>query len=71
VWMDRRLHEPPFGSHYPAAIPDQKALEGVPFEEPDRCENARRLCASEVSLPIHPYLNDGEVAEVIATVNSL
>jgi len=71
VWMDRRLHDSPFGSHYPAAIPDQKALEGVPFEEPDRCENARRLCASEVSLPIHPYLNDGEVAEVIATVNSL
>ncbi|HEV8416639.1 MAG TPA: DegT/DnrJ/EryC1/StrS family aminotransferase [Bryobacteraceae bacterium] len=71
VWMDRRLPNSPFGTHYPAAIPDQKALEGVPFEEPDRCENARRLCASEVSLPIHPYLNDGEVAEVIATVNSL
>lgn len=71
VWIDRRLPDSPFGTHYPAAIPDQKALEGVPFEEPDRCENARRLCASEVSLPIHPYLDDAEVAEVIATVNSL
>jgi dTDP-4-amino-4,6-dideoxygalactose transaminase len=71
VWIDRRLPDSPFGTHYPTAIPDQKALEGVPFEEPDRCENARRLCASEVSLPIHPYLDDAEVAEVIATVNSL
>jgi dTDP-4-amino-4,6-dideoxygalactose transaminase len=71
VWIDRRLPDSPFGTHYPIAIPDQKALDGVPFEEPDRCENARRLCANEFSLPIHPYLNDGEVAEVIATVNSL
>jgi dTDP-3-amino-3,4,6-trideoxy-alpha-D-glucose transaminase len=70
VWMDpaRRKH---FGGiHYPVAIPDQKALRDVPFEVPGGCENARRLCASEVSLPIHPYLNDGEVAEVIAAVNA-
>ena len=59
------------GRHYPVAIPDQKALDGVPFEAPGGYENARRLCASEVSLPIHPYLDDAEVAEVIATVNSL
>ncbi len=71
VWIDRRLPNSPFGTHYPIAIPDQKALDGVPFEEPGRCENARRLCASEVSLPIHPYLNDDEVAEVIAMLNSL
>ena len=50
--------------HYPIAIPDQRAMSDVPFEVPDGCENARRLCASEVSLPIHPYLNDAEVAEV-------
>jgi dTDP-4-amino-4,6-dideoxygalactose transaminase len=42
----------------------------VPFEAPDGCENARRLCASEVSLPVHPYLDDSEVAEVIAAVNA-
>ena len=59
------------GRHYPIAIPDQKALRGVPFEAPGGYENARRLCASEVSLPIHPYLNDAEVAEIIAAVNSL
>jgi dTDP-3-amino-3,4,6-trideoxy-alpha-D-glucose transaminase len=57
------------GIHYPIAIPDQKALREVPFEEPEACETARLLCASEASLPIHPYLNNGEVAEVIAAVN--
>jgi dTDP-4-amino-4,6-dideoxygalactose transaminase len=57
------------GIHYPVAIPDQKALKGIPFETPDGCDNARRLCASEVSLPIHPYLHESEVAEVIAAVN--
>ena len=72
VWMDpARRHSLPFGIHYPIAIPDQKALEGVPFEAPGGYENARRLCASEVSLPIHPYLSEAEVAEVIATVNSV
>jgi dTDP-4-amino-4,6-dideoxygalactose transaminase len=76
VWIDpeeRRdsfLQRVPAGIHYPCAIPDQKALNCVPFEAPGGCENARRLCASEVSLPIHPYLSDSEVAEVIAAVNS-
>ncbi len=75
IWIDpeRRdsfLHQVPAGIHYPIAIPDQKALSGVPFETPDGCENARRLCASEVSLPIHPYLHDAEVAGMIEAVNS-
>ena len=70
VWMDPARRTDFGGRHYPIAIPDQKALRDVPFEAPGGCENARRLCASEVSLPIHPYLNDGEVAEVIAAVNS-
>jgi len=58
------------GIHYPVAIPDQPAMIGVPFEAPGGFENARRLCASEVSLPIHPYLRDDEVTEVIAAVNA-
>jgi dTDP-4-amino-4,6-dideoxygalactose transaminase len=70
VWIDPRLARSHFGVHYPIAIPDQKALRGVPFEAPGDYENARRLCASEVSLPIHPYLDDAEVAEVIGAVNS-
>jgi dTDP-4-amino-4,6-dideoxygalactose transaminase len=70
VWMDRARCKHFGGLHYPIAIPDQKALDGVPLEAPGGYENAKRLCASEVSLPIHPYLNDAEVAEVIAAVNS-
>lgn len=70
VWIDPACRNHVEAVHYPIAIPDQRALEGVPYEEADRCENARRLCASEVSLPIHPYLTDGEVAEVIAGMNS-
>jgi len=72
VWIDpaRSNSFQPSGIHYPIAIPDQKALHDVPFEVADGCENARRLCASEVSLPIHPYLTETEVAEVIAAVNS-
>ncbi len=34
------------------------------------CATARRICASEVSLPIHPYLTDQEVARVIDAVNA-
>jgi dTDP-4-amino-4,6-dideoxygalactose transaminase len=70
IWIDPARRNGFGAIHYPIAIPDQKALDGVPFEAPDGYENARRLCASEVSLPIHPYLNDGEVAKVIAAVNS-
>ena len=75
VWMDPARREAflgrvPAGIHYPVAIPDQKAMSDVPFEAPGGYENARRLCASEVSLPIHPYLHDAEVAEIIAAVNS-
>src|SRR5579862_303842 len=53
------------GVHYPTAIPDQPALAKVPFELADDCATARRICASEVSLPIHPYLTDEEVIRVI------
>jgi dTDP-4-amino-4,6-dideoxygalactose transaminase len=70
VWMDPARRNHFGGRHYPIAIPDQRAMRDVPFEAPGGCENARRLCATEVSLPIHPCLNDGEVAEVIAAVNS-
>ena len=80
VWIDpkRRKHFMDFmknkkisvAIHYPIAIPDQKALAPVPCEAADSCENARTLCASEVSLPIHPYLTENEVSTVIAAVNA-
>jgi dTDP-4-amino-4,6-dideoxygalactose transaminase len=49
------------GEHYPLAIPDQPALAGLPCPG---LENARRLCSSQVSLPIHPYLTDDEARHV-------
>ncbi len=56
--------------HYPVAIPDQPVMAGYPHELPTGCNTARTLCRSVVSLPIHPYLSDGQVAAVIAAVNA-
>lgn len=62
------------GIHYPTAIPDQPALlsgdHRERFELADDCATARRICASVVSLPIHPYLTDQEVARVIDAVHT-
>ena len=58
------------GIHYPKAIPDQPALKTVQTEMADDCAAARRFCAAEVSLPIHPYLTDAEVDQVIRAVNT-
>lgn len=56
------------GVHYPAVIPDQPALQSARFELADDCETARRIAASEVSLPLHPYLTGAEVQRVIDAV---
>ena len=58
------------GVHYPIAIPDQPALKDAAFELAEDCQVARRFCATEVSLPIHPYLTDTEVDQVVRTVNA-
>ena len=58
------------GEHYPALIPCQRALANQQFEVVGECEQAGRICASEVSLPIHPYLTDDEVEQVIDACNA-
>lgn len=58
------------GEHYPALILEQQAMHGVPFEVMGELERARRFCRSEVSLPVHPYLREDEIARVIAACNS-
>jgi len=58
------------GVHYPTAIPDQPAMASVTFEMADPCALARQICASEVSLPIHPYLTDEEVDRVVDAMNA-
>jgi dTDP-3-amino-3,4,6-trideoxy-alpha-D-glucose transaminase len=59
-----------YGEHYPIAIPDQKALQEAPHHLLDDCRRARLLCASEVSIPIHPYLTDDEIEAVIKACNA-
>lgn len=55
--------------HYPIAIPDQPAMSAIPHQLLDSCETARRCCRTEVSLPIHPYLDPEQVDTVIAACN--
>jgi dTDP-3-amino-3,4,6-trideoxy-alpha-D-glucose transaminase len=57
------------GEHYPLAIPDQKAMAQIPHEVAGECATARRIAATEVSLPMHAYLHDDEAARVIAACN--
>jgi dTDP-3-amino-3,4,6-trideoxy-alpha-D-glucose transaminase len=56
--------------HYPIPIPEQRALAGGNFEVIGGIDSARQICRSEVSLPIHPYLNDEEISQVIDACNA-
>lgn len=58
------------GVHYPQLINDQRALADLPVHNWFEPAQARRIAAGEVSLPIHPYLDDLEVDRVIAAVNA-
>jgi dTDP-3-amino-3,4,6-trideoxy-alpha-D-glucose transaminase len=54
------------GVHYPRLIPEQPAMQlSVRYEIAIEPSNARRLAASEISLPIHPFLREDEVRAVI------
>jgi dTDP-3-amino-3,4,6-trideoxy-alpha-D-glucose transaminase len=58
------------GIHYPRIIPDQQALEGFSDEKwPTSFERATHFAECELSLPIHPFLTDTEVATVIGACN--
>jgi dTDP-3-amino-3,4,6-trideoxy-alpha-D-glucose transaminase len=59
------------GVHYPRIIPDQEALNPkANREEPDDFSRARRFARCELSLPIHPFLTNQEVATVIEACNT-
>jgi dTDP-3-amino-3,4,6-trideoxy-alpha-D-glucose transaminase len=58
------------GEHYPIPIPDQEALRRVEHEVVSDYAAATRIARSEVSLPVHPYLSDEEVARVIEVCNA-
>jgi dTDP-3-amino-3,4,6-trideoxy-alpha-D-glucose transaminase len=55
--------------HYPLALADQAALRGIDWTRSSSCARAREFCASEISLPIHPYLNEAEIDAVIRAAN--
>jgi len=58
------------GIHYPRLIPDQPAFAGGRgFALADTLDRARVFAASEVSLPIHPFLDDHEVERVLNACN--
>ena len=57
------------GEHYPTVIFDQPAMAAAPHQQRGPCAAARAFCRGEVSLPVHPYLDDEQVAHVIATCN--
>lgn len=53
------------GRHYPFLCPEQGAVEGLGVTV-GSLSTARRLAERELSLPLHPYLDDAEVEAVIA-----
>jgi dTDP-3-amino-3,4,6-trideoxy-alpha-D-glucose transaminase len=66
-----RAAEVTTGIHYPTLIPDQKAMkEYARFEVRGTLARAQRFARGEVSLPIHPFLRDDEVAHVINACNA-
>jgi dTDP-4-amino-4,6-dideoxygalactose transaminase len=52
------------GRHYPFLCPEQQAVQGVGVRI-GSFPVARRISQRELSLPIHPYLDDAEVEHVI------
>ena len=58
------------GEHYPIPIPEQPVMSELPFEMATEIPVASRLCRSEVTLPVHPYLTEAEVAQVIEICNA-
>jgi dTDP-4-amino-4,6-dideoxygalactose transaminase len=59
------------GIHYPVLIPDQDAMRGFDRSLVKKeLSNAKRFAEQEVSLPIHPYLNDQDIERVLAACNS-
>lgn len=59
------------GIHYPSVIPDQQALlKYGDYEVVAEPVQAREIAASELSLPIHPFLTGDEVAAVVDACNA-
>lgn len=58
------------GRHYPFVCPEQQAVAGLGVRL-GALPVARRIAERELSLPIHPYLDDAEVDHVIASCRAV
>jgi dTDP-3-amino-3,4,6-trideoxy-alpha-D-glucose transaminase len=67
-WL--QSHDVGCAEHYPILLPEQPAMTGVEFETVGDLDMARRICRSEVSLPVHPYLTHEEIAQVVDVCNA-
>ncbi len=67
-WL--QSHDVGCAEHYPILLPEQPAMTGADFETVGNLEMARRICRSEVSLPIHPYLTADEITRVVDVCNA-
>jgi dTDP-4-amino-4,6-dideoxygalactose transaminase len=57
------------GEHYPLALVEQPALAHLKGKWGSDCPRAIEFCRREISLPIHPYMTQEEVAAVIGACN--
>jgi dTDP-4-amino-4,6-dideoxygalactose transaminase len=68
AWMDSRGIAT--GEHYPLSIPDQPAMRNALHELASPIDTARRLCRTQVSLPLFPSLTNEEADRVIEACNA-
>lgn len=53
--------------YYPKAMHKQEAFAGYDYRDED-CPNTMKLCATVLSLPMHPYMTDEDIATVVNAI---
>lgn len=53
--------------YYPKAMHKQGAFAGYDYRDED-CPNTMKLCATVLSLPMHPYMTDEDIATVVNAI---
>lgn len=53
--------------YYPKAMHRQEAFVGYDYRDED-CPNTMKLCATVLSLPMHPYMTDEDIAAVVSAI---
>lgn len=57
------------GEHYPLPIPDQPAMASASWRAVGPLPRVREFCQRQLSLPIHPFLTQAELEQVVKTLN--